>query len=373
MRYIGLLEVDNNILLQGDECITDLRDLYIALTQKDTTEIVIRKEFVDKYFTYSALCDFVEAASSLAPNIIIDVEGEVTDNISKAVADLAPYTDVDSLIYALESKPSYILQTIHTLRKYFMESHDEQSAANNKMASLLVQITNLERELSISEAKRAKLVNENHDLASKLHALISRTNFRYEKTIEPDKLFIADKNNYNHILYIKEITRVHYVDTLVYYLQEILRTMYGIPMRSIAIVPYYAYNHAYMYPGYKPHWDLTCNDVYSGNVLMAGYQPKVMNHVLQNANRVNYMIILDRGGYMVPHVVGKNVSVIYTASDLSDVPEDIPDSQVITYEDYTLNIPYIEDFNELSPEDKIQKYSSMPTVKQLIQILEEEI
>ena len=56
---------------------------------------IIRKEFADKFFTYSALCDFVESASALAPNVIIDVEGEVTDNLSKAVADLAPYTDVD--------------------------------------------------------------------------------------------------------------------------------------------------------------------------------------------------------------------------------------------------------------------------------------
>lgn len=373
MKYIAMLNVDNDIIIQGDECVTDLRELYIALTQRDTTEIIIRKEFADKFFTYSALCDFVESASALAPNVIIDVEGEVTDNLSKAVADLAPYTDVDSLIYALETKPSYILQTIHTLRKHFVESHDEHSIANNKMASLLVQITNLERELKECEYKRERLEKENHDLSSKLNVLVARTNFRYEKTINPDKLFIADQNNYNHILYIKEISRVHYVDTFVYYLQEILRTMYGIPMRSVVIEPYYAYDRVYMYDGYKPHWDLAYTDVYSGNIYMAGYQPKVMDAILKNANRVNYMIVLDRGGYIAPHITGKNVTTIYTASDIKDVPREIQDNEVITYEEFTLNIPHIPEFNEISPEDKVQKYSSMPTMKHIIQLLEEEI
>ena len=371
MKYIAMLKVDNDVIINGDECVTDLRELYIAMAQKDTTEIIIKKEFVDRYFTYSALCDFVESAASLTPNILLTVEDEVTDNLSKAVADLGVYTDVDSMIYGLETNPSYILQTLHTLRKYYLDSHDEQSIANNKMASLLVQITNLERELRESEAKRNRLVQENQDLTAKLHSLISRTNFRYEKTIEPDKLFIADKNNYNHILYLKEISRVHYTDTLVYYIQEIMRTMYGVPMRSVVIEPFYAYSRAYMYEGYKPHWDLTYNDVYSGNVFMAGYQSKVMQAILQNANRVNYMIILDRGGYLVPHVKGDNVSCVYTASDIMDVPRDIPDDRVITYNEETLNIPYIPDFDSLSPEDKIQKYSSMPTVKTLIQLLEE--
>lgn len=371
MKYIAVLKVDNDIIINGDECVTDLRELYIALAQRDTTEIEIRKEFVDKYFTYSAICDFVADTASLCPNIILTVQDEVTDNLTKAVADLEPYVDVDALSYALETRPTYILQTIHSLRKYFIESHDEQSIANNKMASLLVQITDLERALAESERKRNDLIEANQELNAKLHALVSRTNFRYEKTIDPDKLFIADKNNYNHILYIKEITRVHYVDTLVYYLQEIMRTMYGIPMRSIVIEPYYAYGRAELYPGYQPHWELTYNDVYSGNIFMAGYQPKVMQAVLQNANRVNFMIVLDRGGYKFPHIQGKNVSLIYTASDLKDVPDTLPTDQIITYSEDTLNIPYIEDFENLSPEDRVLKYSSMPTVKSLIQLLEE--
>lgn len=104
---------------------------------------------------------------------------------------------------------------------------------------------------------------------------------------------------------------------------------------------------------------------------MSGYQPKLMTDILKNSNHVHYLIILDRGGYHVPHVSGGNVSTVYTASDVKDVPKNVSMKDVITYEEATLNIPYIEGFDEMSPEIKIQKYSSMPIMKGLISMLEE--
>ena len=86
---------------------------------------------------------------------------------------------------------------------------------------------------------------------------------------------------------------------------------------------------------------------------------------------MQYLIVLDRGGYSVPHIEGGNVSVVYTASDLKDVPTDVPKDLVVSYSEDTLNIPYIEDFDSLSAEDKIQKYSSMKVLQKFIDILEE--
>lgn len=371
MKYIALCKVDNNIIIHGDECVTDLGGLYRALIQKDTTEIEIRKEFADKFFTYSALCDFVEYSSAAAPNVIINVQDTVYDNMMAAVRELKYFDTKDSLIYALESKPVFVLQTIQSLIKSYLEAHDEQNVANNKIATLLVQIDTLQRELNKSAEYQQRLTDMNHDLDSKLTALVNRTNYRYEKTVKLDEMFLARHNNYNHILYIKEITRVHYTDTLIYYLQEVMRTMYGVPVRSIAIEPFFSYDRLSLYPGYKPHWALTYQDVYSSDIFMAGYQPKLMNDLLQNANRVNFLIVLDRGGCISPHIEGSNVSVIYTASDLKDAYADIPLEQIISYSEDTLNIPYIEGFDELSPEQKIMKYSSMPVIKELVKILEE--
>ena len=371
MKYVAVEKVDNDILLRGDGCITSLSELYTLLVEPDTDEIEIRADFVKAYFTYTALCDFVENSASVAPNVRVWVADTIYDGVMSAVRDLSEYKDPAEFIYAVEHNPNRVISTIQTLCKSYITANDESSAANNKIATMLVQISDLQRELADANIKNDKLNAVLNDTQAKLHALVSRVNFKYEKTVNPDTMFIAKENSYNRILYLKEITRVHYTDSLVYYIKEILKTLYSSPVRSVVIEPYYSYGREVMYPNYVPHWDLSYQNVYSGDIFMAGYQPKLMKDILQNSNHVHYLIVLDRGGYRVPHIDCANTSTIYLASDTKDVPENIPSNKVITYSANTLNIPYIDDFESLSIEDRIQKYSSMPVVKELIKILEE--
>lgn len=371
MKYVAVTKVDNDIIIRGDSCCTSPQELYVALTDNNTTEIVITKDFAETFFTYSALCDFVEYSAAIVPHVRIVVEDTIHDNAFDVVKQLKDYTEPDELIYAIEQNPSKVISTIQLLCNSYMQAKDESAIANNKLATMLVQIEDLKKELDYSKSDYSKLLSVKNDVDSKLHALVSRVNFRYEKTVNPDDMFIAKSNNYNHVLYIKEITRVHYTDTLVYYLQEILKTLYGVPVRTVVIEPYYSYGRDSMYPNMQPHWNLTYNDVYAGDIFMAGYQPKLMKDILQDANHVNYLIVLDRGGYRFPHIDCKNTTVVYTASDLKDVPEDVDNSKVISYSEESMYIPYIQDFDKLSPEDKIQKYSSMSVTKELIKHLEE--
>jgi len=371
LKYVAVTSVDNDIIIHGDSCCTNLQELYTALADSNTTEIEIRKDFANKFFTYTALCDFVEYSASIVPHVRIVVEDTLYDTTTQAARELRMYKTPDEFIYALEHNPSRILSTIQTLCKSYLEANDDASVANNKIATMLVQIEDLNKNLEYAKIDKDKLSEMCNELQSKLHALVSRINFSYEKTINPDNLFVSKHNNYTHVLYLKEITRVHYTDTFVYYLQEILKTLYSMPVRTVVIEPYYAYGRSSLYPAFKPHWDLTYRDVYSGDILMAGYQPKVMNDILQNPNHVNYLIVLDRGGYMYPHIDCKNVTTIYLASDLKDVDPVISKDKVISYSDETLFIPYIDNFDKLSPEEKIQKYSSMSVTKELIKYLEE--
>lgn len=370
MKYVAITKIDNNIIIKGDLCCTNLTELYTALLDKDTTEIEIRKDFAEAFFTYEGLCDFIENSASIASNVRITVNDTVYDTTLKAVKELQGYKEPDEFIYAIEHSPTRLISTVQALCRSYLQSHDEAIEANNKLATMLVQIEELEKKLSYANQDNAKVTKLKNDTEAKLHALVSRVNFKYEKTVSPDDMFIAKENKYNHIIYIKEITRVHYTDTLIYYLQEILKTLYGVPARTVVIEPYYSYGREALYPNLQPHWNLTYNDVYSGDIYMAGFQPKLMSDILQNANHVNYLIVLDRGGYRVPHIEGGNVDVVYTASDLKDVNDDIDRKRVISYSESTLNIPYIEDFNDLSPESKIQKYSSMEVIKTLIELLE---
>lgn len=371
MNYVALLNVDNDIIIRGDNCCTTLQELYTAITETNTTEIEIRKEFADAYFTYSALCDFVENSASLFPNVRIVVEDTVYDTATKHVDELMSMKHPDELVYAITKDPSRIISTIQMLCKSYMQAKDDASVANNKIATMLVQIEDLTKQLGYMKKDYKNVLDLNNELDAKLQALISRVNYRYEKSVNPDEMFVAKSNSYNHVLYIKEISRVHYVDTLIYYMKEVLKTLYSVPVRFVVIEPYYAYGAIDRYPDCKPHWDLTYQDVYSGDILMAGYQPKLMKSILQDANHVNFLIVLDRGGYMTPHIDCQNTTVIYTVSDLKDLPEKIPKNKVISYDDSTLYIPYIDDFDKLSSEDKIQKYSSMKVMKELINYLEE--
>ena len=371
MKYVAVREVDNDILIQGDGCITSLSDLYSILVEPDATEIEIRADFVKEYFTYTALCDFVENAASVVPNVRVWVADTIYDGVMSAVKDIESYKEPAEFIYALEHNPNRVISTVQTLCKSYITANEESAVANNKIATMLVQIDDLQRQLSDAKSDNKRLYDLANDTHAKLHALVSRVNFKYEKTVKPDALFLANENKYNRILYLKELTRVHYTDTLVYYLKEILKTLYSAPVRSVVIEPYYSYGKEILYPEYTPHWELTYQDVYSGDILMAGYQPKLMKDILQNSNHVHYLIVLDRGGYRTPHITGSNVSTIYLASDTKDVPDNIPSNSVITYDASALNIPYIDNFEALSIEDKIQKYSSMPVVKELIKILEE--
>lgn len=371
MKYVAVEKVDNSILIGGDLCITTPHDLYTILVDKDTTEIELRKCFINKYFTYVALCEFVEHAASIAPDVRIWAADTVYDNTLAAVKDIQAYQEPDEFLYALQYNPSRLISTVQLLCDSYMKAHDEAAEASNKIATMLVQINDLQQQLTYKAQDLDKLHLLNNDANAKLHALVSRVNFRYEKTVNPDTMFTSKENKYNHILYIKEITRVHYTDTLIYYVEEILKTMYSVPVRSVVIEPYYSYGREALYPTFTPHWKLSYQDVYSGDIFMAGYQPKLMEDILQDSNHVNYLLVLDRGGYQVPHIQGDNVTTVYTVSDLKDVPAGIPNDRVIAYSKDTLNIPYITDFDELSLEERIQKYSSTKVVKELINLLEE--
>lgn len=371
MKYIALDKVDNDILIRGDECIINLEELYCALSDPECTEIVINKEFYDKYFTFPALCDFVENCGTVAPNITVTVPDTVYTDMNSAVREVARYKTLEEFSYALITNPTKLIATIQNLCSYYFAARDDASVANNRASELMLLIDELQQDKDSLKTELSKMTTHANELNASLQTLVNRVNFRYEKTINPEELFVLHENQFKHVLYIKEITRVRFVDTMLYYLQEIMKTLYSVPIRTVVIEPFYSYGKEELYPDYTPHWKLSYRDVYSGNIFMAGIQPKVMRDVLQNSNHLHYLVILDRGGYMTPHVVGSNVSTVYTVADMKDAPNDA--DKIISYSEDTLNIPYIEDFEELSPEERIQKYSSMQILQTLVNTLEEEL
>ena len=157
---------------------------------------------------------------------------------------------------------------------------------------------------------------------------------------------------------------------MLYYLQEILKTLYNEPVRTVVLAPFYSHKNARLYPRYKPHWELTYRDVMCEDVYMAGLQPNLMADILKDGNHSSYLIILDRSCCDAPFVAGKNVETVYITSDINDLEPQIPLDQVISYESNTMNIQHIVDFTTKSPELCIQDYSNMEVIKNLIELIE---
>lgn len=371
MIYEASLNSDNNVIIQGNRCITTPIELYQALPHKDTVGIIIHRDFADKYFTASGLADLVKQAKTINPYCEITVDADVHDFQMTAVRELQRYTSVRDIIYQLEAHPKEMMATIKMLCKAYTGTYSETLVANNKVSSLQLQVTELQRKLNEEQQAYQSLLMDKQLVESKLGMLVGRINYSYEKDIDPSQFIqIEGKSRYTKILYIKERVRVRYVDTLIYYLKEILRILYGCPVREVVIAPYYAYEGARMYPNLEPSYDLTYDKVYKSDIYMPGFQPSVMEDILRNPSNVEYLIVLDRGGMGFSHILGDGVEYVYTMSDPQDNYDNLPPSRIISYFHETLHIPYIEDFDRLASEDKMQKYSSMQVTKFLIHLLE---
>ena len=160
------------------------------------------------------------------------------------------------------------------------------------------------------------------------------------------------------------------MDSFIYYLKEILKVLYSMPARLLVIEGYYASGKERLYPGLVPHHKLTEEDVLSNDVLMLGMQPKLMHDILQNPSNISILIVLDRAGFISPHIRGKNIEYFYTASDRSDIPDNVPNSRIISYKDDTLFIPMIDGYDKLDDGQRISKYSSLEIVKNIISRVE---
>jgi hypothetical protein len=371
MIYIATLEVDNEALLEGKICITTIRELYECILQPDATELIIEKTFAEEYFTPSGLQLFIDNTQSINSKISITVNSMVSLFNDKAVHDLKSINSMEQFMYILHSKPKETIDTIRSLCDYYLGITSETLVANDKISTLHLQNTHLQKKYQDVKEDYDKLMDIKNEYEAKLRTLVSRINFRYNKDLNQDTMFHVEGNSYDKILYVKEITRVHFTDTLLYYLQEILKTFYGVPARFVVIEPYYAYNNVKMYDNCKPHYELTYSDVYKENIFMAGLQPRLMEDILNNPLNVNYLIILDRSGYKNPYVSGDNVETVYCASDLDDAETyHVPMDRVISYSESSMYIPFIAGFSILSTEARIQRYSSMEIMKKLLDLIE---
>lgn len=371
MIYLASLEegiedkLNRYVILHTRE---EVANVVIDCTHANT--IIFRNDFISKYYTPSGFEEFISSTKRVNPNIIIKLDEDLgSTQFDEMTQKINRTRTLEELMTLISYYPNEVYDTIKSITSN-IEEHKEQflgysaqiSELQNRNLSLTQEAEELMRQLELQQ-----LTDES--IKSRLNILISRINYQYGINYNADKTFVVDKNSYDKIIYIKEITRVQYIDTFIYFLREILKVIYGMPTRTVVIESYYADAKVPLYKDLKPHYELTHEDVLSGNILMLGMQPKIMTDVLKNASNISFLIVLDRAGYSEPHITGDNVEYLFTASDMNDVPDTIDKSRVISYTENNLSIPYIERFDELDMTNKMALYSSFPITKSIVDLL----
>lgn len=371
MIYLASLEegiddkLNRYVILHTREAVAD-----VVIDNNHANTIIFRKDFISKYYTPSGFEEFMESARKVNPNLIMKMEEDLDMiNFDKMTQKVNATKTLEELMTLISYYPNEVYDTIkritgtiETHKEKFLEYSAQISELQNRNLNLTAEKEELEKRLELQQLS-------DESLKSRHNILVSRINYQYGINYNADKTFVVDENSFDKIIYIKEVTRVQYVDTFIYYLREILKIIYGMPTRTVVIESYYADSKPPLYPDLKPHYELNHEDILSGNILMLGMQPKIMTDVLKNASNISFLIVLDRAGYSEPHIIGENVEYFFTASDIHDLPETFDKTRIISYDDSTLSIPFIDRFNELDTSNKMALYSSFPITKSIIDLL----
>lgn len=372
MRYICTKEFNSEHTLNGYTCITEIEELHRAIVDRNAIEITFEDSFVDTFYTPSSFEELVNEISKINPSLQLKFETPERIIMPAQVKRLTKIDTADELFLMLNNQPDKVLDIIKFLGRKYLEVNEETLIANSKLASMQLKVSSLTKQVRENEDQIDRLVKTELNSSTRLEVLVNRINNKYNGNINPDEMFDVEGNSFDKVLYLKEITRLRFTDTLIYYLQEILRSLYSMKCRLVVMEPFNAHDKYVEYSNLVPTWSCSKLDIVSSDIFMAGIQSLTMSDILKNASNIKYLIILDRTGDTKVHVTGSNVEPLYMLSSYEDkkLYPQIPEDRIISYNADSLNIPYIPEFDEMPSEKKMGVYSSLPITKTLIEMLE---
>lgn len=278
----------------------------------------------------------------------------------------------DFLAYVM-ANPSLSMSFLRELLNNYNQNTMEMLSLRNKIETLILENSGLSDRLERKDKAIETMEASYNELFAKHGSLVQKINYQYNIPYdgEGETGFRQSVINFDKVLYIKEVTRVKYTDTLLYYLQNIMNTVHEKHTRYIVIEPFGANSAINLYPNHTPTSRLTHYALRHEDILMIGYQTDIMMSILQNTARHGFLIILDRSHSDHIYVQGDKVRPIYTFSDMEDRETlNIPLSNTLSYSNQTKHIPYIEGFKDMSAQEKLVVYSELAVLKEMIVALE---
>lgn len=369
MIYLASLDDEQEEIIDGKLVLTTLGDVYRIIHREDTEKLIFKQSFIDKFFSDTGFKSFTIECKKLNNYLKVEYPARYTFEDDKDIEELKSIKNYEDLLdYTIYHKQDAI-KTIQKIYSLYEKNNSETLLANSKLASLYLELSECKEKLKQSEQRELSTNNILNKTTRKLNSLIAKINGSHGIDAPIESIKITN-NRYRKVLYIKELTRVIYTDTLIKYLMEILKTLQGIPTRLLVIEAQDAIGKGRLYPDCKHFVDLSLDDVFNQNIFMSGFQNHIAESILKNPSSVEYLIVLDRSGSEDPFIYGHNVEQLTTVSDLKDLQNTNDLSRVISYSKDTLYIPHIDNFNELNAEVRIREYSSLSIMRSLIDLLE---
>lgn len=326
------------------------------------------KDAVNYYFTPESYLEYVRNAKKINPIITIKSEVDYSSNEDFIVRKIALSQKPSDIFDIIGAHPKEAFTTLKGLSEKIQAATNESLIISNRISEMHFELqnqqrTNKELKSQLSEAHKTK------DYYHRMFEMLRhRIQHKFLKPMHEDSLNFCTYNEYDKVIYIKEISHVQRVYSLLEALQEIIFMLYQTPCRLCVIEPYGASLRRYQYPNLKLDTELTTKDIISSDILMIGYHPHVMEGIMHNASGSSFIIIYDRDGSNIEHIQGSNVSTFYVSSSEEEIDAfSLPRRRVISYEGTgAMYIENVQNYNSMTMSEKLSAYSGMGIVSDII-------
>lgn len=353
--------------LNGEQVIDNIASVYKVIASPVCTELIFKEDFLEANFNKSAVPQFIAQLKKINPKVKITLNKDYDDYFN-VTTDIFNYlkSEEEFLRYCVDNT-GVAMATVKKLIQKYKSDYNESLVSNNKIATMQLVVSAADEKVEEVLKKRDTFSSLYTKTADTLDKIVTKINTASDKKLDVEKfngIKVDATNNFDKVLYIKEVSRVRFVDTLIFYIQEVVRALYNVPVRLLVIEANYADNRSIYYPTCKNR--LTYTDVANSDIFVSGFQQKIIQDVLKNPNAYPYLIVLDRTMTNDIYLKGSKISTLYTASDIKDLNGFIPLNQLISYSADTLHINFIKNFDKLSFSEKVNKYSSMAIFKHIV-------
>ena len=208
MMYLASLVEEMKDKLDGWKFIHTKTELDIIVADNThSNRVMIRQDFAHEYFTPTGLMNYIMNAKQVNYNIIIELD--VTDEVLTKdimISKMRGCRNIEELVELAITHDTEFIDTLKRLTDRHVSDYKEMLSYSNQIARLQAVIDEMREEINNRDYTIAQEAANKLSYQSRLHALISRINYQYGKDIDNSKLFTIDKNSYDKVLYIKEIT-----------------------------------------------------------------------------------------------------------------------------------------------------------------------